>query len=196
MAIRLEEMHPVLAHLPIALLPLAVAADWLGAVRDDDSLRAVGRTAIRAAAAGAVAAAGSGLVAGEEVNEGGARDMLMTHRNLNAVVTATTLAMAARRARVERPGALYLASGFAALGLLGYTAYLGGKMVYGNGVAVKPAGGVYRPGAPTMRAGQLGAFAAAALVDLFHGVLHMATEVSNGKIVPWLTNPRPLSLPG
>jgi len=195
MAIRLEEMHPTLVHLPIALLPFAVAADFLGAVRDDDDLRAVGRTAIRVAAAGAVLAAGSGLIAGEEVNEGDARDMLMTHRNLNAAVTATALGMASWRARTERPGALYLASGLAAVGLLGYTAYLGGKMVYGGGVAVKPAGGVYRPGAPTMRAGQLGAFVMTALVDLFNGVRHMVSEVSNGKIVPWLTNARRLSLP-
>ncbi|MCD6679569.1 MAG: DUF2231 domain-containing protein [Burkholderiaceae bacterium] len=195
MAIRLEEMHPTLVHLPIALLPFAVAADFLGAVRDDDALRAVGRTAIRAAAAGAVLAAGTGLIAAEEVNEGDARDMLMTHRNLNAAVTATALGMASWRARTERPGALYLASGLAAVGLLGYTAYLGGKMVYGHGVAVKPAGGIYRPGAPTMRASQLGAFVATALVDLFHGVRHMVSEISNGKIVPWLTNSRRLSLP-
>ncbi len=196
MAIRLEEMHPTLVHLPIALLPFAVAADWLGAVRDDDALRAVGRAAIGVAAAGAVAAASTGLIAGEEVNEGDARDMLMTHRNLNAAVTATTLAMASWRTRTERPGALYLATGFAAVGLLGYTAYLGGKLVYANGVAVKPAGGVYRPGAPTLRAGQLRSFFAAALVDLFHGVRHMVSEVSDGKIVPWLTHSRRPSLPG
>jgi len=195
MSIRLEEMHPALVHLPIALLPFAVAADWLGAIRDDDELRAVGRTAIRVAAAGAVLAAGSGLIAGEEVNEGEAHDMLMTHRNLNAAVTATALAMASWRGRTERPGALYLASGAAAVGLLGYTAYLGGKMVRDHGVAVKPAGGVYRPAAPKMRAGELGSFFVAALVDLFHGVRHMLSEISNGKLVPWLTNSRRLSLP-
>ncbi|HEY0877488.1 MAG TPA: DUF2231 domain-containing protein [Zeimonas sp.] len=195
MAIRLEEMHPTLVHLPIAVLPLAVAADWLGAIRDDDSLREVGRTAIRVAAAGAVAAAGTGLIAGEEVNEGEAREILMTHRNLNAAVTVTTLGMASWRGRTARPGALYLATGFAAVGLLGYTAYLGGKMVYANGVGVKPAGGVYRPGAPTMRAGQLRAFVAAALVDLFHGVRHMVQEVSSGKLVPYLTNSRRFHLP-
>ncbi|MCO5101713.1 MAG: DUF2231 domain-containing protein [Burkholderiaceae bacterium] len=196
MTIRLEEMHPTLVHLPIALLPFAVAADWLGAIRDDDGLREVGRTAIRVAAAGAVLAAGSGLIAGEEVNEGGAHEMLMTHRNLNAAVTATAVAMASWRGRTERPGALYLACGAAAVGLLGYSAYLGGKMVYAHGVAVKPAGGVYRPAAPTLRAGQVGAFFAAALVDLFHGLRHMVSEVSKGKIVPWLTDSRRLSLPG
>ena len=97
MAIRLEEMHPTLVHLPIALLPLAVVADWLGTTRDDDALRLVGRTAIRVAAVGAVAAASTGLVAGEQVNEGDAHEMLATHRNLNAAATITTLAMASWR---------------------------------------------------------------------------------------------------
>ncbi len=196
MAIRLEEMHPTLVHLPIALLPLAVVADWLGTTRDDDALRLVGRTAIRVAAVGAVAAASTGLVAGEQVNEGDAHEMLATHRNLNAAATITTLAMASWRSRNDRPGALYLATGFAAVGLLGYSAYLGGKMVYAKGVGVKPAGGVYRPGAPTLRAGQLRAFAATALADLFNGVRHMVQEVSNGRLVPYLTNARRFNLPG
>src|SRR5690606_24487764 len=196
MAIRLEEMHPTLVHLPIALLPLAVAADWIGAIRDDDALREVGRTAIRVAAVGAVAAASTGLIAGEQVNEGDAHEMLATHRNLNAAATLATLAMASWRSRNHRPGALYLATGLAAVGVVGYSAYLGGKMVYAKGVGVSPAGGVYRPGAPTMRAGQLRAFVASALVDLFNGVRHMVREVSDGKFVPHLTQSRRFNLRG
>lgn len=195
MAIRLEEMHPILVHLPIGLLPLAVAADWIATARDDDSMHEVARVAIRVAAVGAVAAATTGLIAAEEVNEGAAHDMLTTHRTLNATATATTLAMASWRSRHDRPGALYLATGLAAVGVLGYSAYLGGKMVYAHGVAVQPAGGVSRKGAPTLRRGRLLAFAAAALVDLFHGVRHMAHEVSNGKLVPHLTNSRRFGLP-
>ncbi len=195
MAIRLEEMHPTLVHLPMALLPLAVVADWIGTTRDDDAMRQVGRTAIQVAAVGAVAAAGSGLIAGEQVNEGTAHEMLVTHRNLNAAATVTALAMASWRSHHDRPGALYLATGVAAVGLLGYTAYLGGKMVYAEGVGVKPAGGVYRPGAPTLRAGQLRAFVVTALVDLFNGVRHMVQEVSNGRLVPHLTNSRRFNLP-
>ena len=30
MAIRLQQMHPVLVHVPVALLPLAVGADLIG----------------------------------------------------------------------------------------------------------------------------------------------------------------------
>jgi len=37
MAIRLQEMHAALVHLPIALLPLAVGADAIGHLTDNKS---------------------------------------------------------------------------------------------------------------------------------------------------------------
>ena len=84
MAIRLHQMHPALVHLPITLMPLAVGADLLGCIIGGKSLHSFGQKAIVLVAAGAGAAAVIGLIACEEVNvEGDARDMLMTHRNLN-----------------------------------------------------------------------------------------------------------------
>ena len=67
MAIHLQEMHPALVHLPIALLPLAVGADMAGSVTGNDSVLSFGQKAICIAAAGAVASAVTGLIAGEEV---------------------------------------------------------------------------------------------------------------------------------
>ena len=84
MAIRLHQMHPALVHLPITLMPLAVGADLLGCIIGGKSLHSFGQKAIVLVAAGAGAAAVIGLIACVEVNvEGDARDMLMTHRNLN-----------------------------------------------------------------------------------------------------------------
>jgi uncharacterized membrane protein len=185
MAIRLEQMHPALVHLPIALLPLAVGADLIGAVTGNRSFLAFGRGAIAAAAVGAVASAASGLIAGEEVNvEGQTRDKLMTHRNLNAVVTFVASCMAIWRARHKKPNAAYFDAGLVGMGVLAYTAYLGGELVYESGVGVAPAHGVYRPDAPTMRADQMGEFAEAAATDLAHGVQHMAQELREGYFVP------------
>ena len=88
MAIRLQEMHPALIHLPIALLPLAVGADTIGSLTDNKSALSFGQKAICIAAASAVASAVTGLIAGEEVNvEGASQDMLITHRNLNLIAT-------------------------------------------------------------------------------------------------------------
>ncbi|MBG6078175.1 MULTISPECIES: DUF2231 domain-containing protein [unclassified Polaromonas] len=187
MAIRLQQMHPALVHLPITLLPLAIGADLLGCLTDNRSLHSFGRKAIAVAAVGAVASAVTGLIAGEEVNvEGDARDMLMTHRNLNFVATVIAGCMAVRRSQSEKPDALYLCAGVAGVGILAYTAYLGGKLVYEAGAGVEPAHGVYRSDAPMLGDGPVGPFFKTAAIDLWHGVQHMVEEVRQGKIVPTL----------
>ncbi len=185
MAVRPQQMHPAFVHLPIALLPLAVGADLLGCATGNGSLHNFGRKAIAIAAAGALGSAVAGLIAGEEVNvEGVSHDMLVTHRNLNFVATVVATSMAVWRAEHERPNAIYLGVGVVGAGVLAYTAYLGGKLVYDIGVGVEPAHGVYRTDAPTLRAGQVGAFFETALSDLLHGVQHMVQEVRKGQLVP------------
>lgn len=185
MTIRLEQMHPSLVHLPIALLPLAIGADLLGAVTGHRSLRNFGRRAIYAAAIGAAASVVTGLIAGEEVNvEGPSRDKLMTHRNLNGLATIVTFGMAAWRSGHRQPNAGYFAAGICGIGVLAYTAYLGGQLVYESGVGVEPARGVYRPDAPTLQPNQIGDFVTAAAADLAHGVQHMTQELREGYVVP------------
>ena len=185
MAIHLQEMHPALVHLPIALLPLAVGADMAGSVTGSDSVLSFGQKAICIAAAGAVASAVTGLIAGEEVNvKGASQDMLITHRNLNFIATVVATGMAIWRVNHRKPTAAYLGIGAAGVGILAYTAYLGGKLVYDVGVGVQPAHGVYRSEAPTLRSGQVGAFVKSAGADLVHGVQHMVEEVGKGLLIP------------
>lgn len=187
MAIRLQQMHPAIVHLPIALLPLAVGADALGRATGNRGLLSFGQKAICVAAVGALGAIASGLIAGEEVNvEGESREMLMTHRNLNLAATLAATGMAIWRAMNRRPSTVYLGVGAAGIGIVAYTAYLGGKLVYDTGVGVEPAHGVYRADAPALRAGQARAFVKTAATDLVHGVQHMAQEVGKGQLVPTL----------
>lgn len=191
MRIRLEQIHPAVVHIPIAFLPVAIGADLLGAVTGSPSLRRFGRGAIATTAVGALASAATGLIAGEEVNvEGRARDKLMTHRNLNAVATVVATVMAFWRAKNERPNAAYFTAGFAGMGILAYTAYLGGQLVYESGVGVAPAKGVYRPDAPTLGANKTREFIKDAAVDLQHGVQHMVDEVRQGYLVPAIAGKR------
>ena len=190
MTIRLEQMHPAMVHVPIAMLPVAIGADLLGAVADSDGMRSLARGAIATAAAGTVAAAVTGLIAGEEVNvEGRSRDRLMTHRNLNAVVTLTTCCLAMWRARHDRPNGAYFAAGLAGMGILAYTAYLGGQLVYDTGVGVGPAKGVYRPDAPVLP-DQAGEFVRDAATDLAHGAGHMVEELGQGYVIPAIAGKR------
>jgi uncharacterized membrane protein len=185
MAIRLQEMHPALVHLPIALLPLAIGADVVGSVTDNESVLSFGQKAICIAAAGAVASAVTGLIAGEGVNvEGASQDMLITHRNLNFIATVVATSMALWRVNHRKPNAAYLGVGAAGVGVLAYTAYLGGKLVYDVGVGVEPAHGVYRSDAPALKSGQVDSFLKTAGTDLVHGVQHMIQEVAKGRLVP------------
>ena len=162
MAIRLQEMHPALVRLPIALLPLAVGADLIGSLTDNKSALSFGQKAICIAAAGAVASAVTGLIAGEEVKvEGASEIILITHRNLNFIATS----MALWRVNHRKPNAPYLGVGAA-------------------GVGVEPAHGVYRSDAPKLKSGQIGTFVKTARTDLVHGVQHMVEEVVKGRLVP------------
>jgi uncharacterized membrane protein len=185
MALGLQEMHPALVHFPIALLPLAVGADAVGSVTGNESAFSFGQKAICVAAAGAAASVVTGLIAGEEVNvEGSSQDMLMTHRNMNFIATVAAIGMAIWRIKHRKPNAAYLGVGAAGVGILAYTAYLGGKLVYDVGVGVEPAHGVYRPDAPTLKSGHIALFIKTAGTDLVHGVEHMAEEVAKGELVP------------
>lgn len=187
MAVRLQEVHPSLVHLPLAFLPLAVGADLAGSVTDTPSLHELGKRAVGLAAASALVAATTGLIAQEEVSaEGEARDLLVTHRNLNLAATLLAGAMAVWRSRRRAPTAGYLALGLAGLGVVTYTAYLGGKMVYDHGVGVLPANGMYDENAPELRRGELGRVVKTSARDLAHAVPAMVRDIAHGDIAPAL----------
>lgn len=188
MAVRLQEVHPALVHLPIGLLPAAIGADLVGRVTGSPGALEAGRRAIGLAAAGAAISAVTGLIAQEEVSvDGKTQDMLITHRNLNLAATVVTGLMATWRRRRLRPSVAYLGLGLAGIAAVTYTAYLGGKMVYEYGVGVKPAGGLAKGDAPALSGGQLGATSRAAAADLVHGVSHLAQELGRGELAPSLT---------
>src|SRR5690625_2887530 len=188
--LRLHEIHPIAVHLPIAMLPVAIGADLAGSANDDEALLSFGQKAIAVAAAGAGFSVLTGLIAGEEVNvEGKPRDMLMTHRNLNLAAAGVAMGMAIWRANRSRPSIGYLGLGLIGTALLGYTGYLGGKIVYEAGAGVTAAEGVYREDAPALRAGEVRAALADSATDLVHGIQHMAEEIADGKVAPAITRP-------
>ncbi len=186
MPMQLQEVHPSLVHFPITLLPLASGADLLGKVTRNDTLCTVGKVGIAAAAASGLLAGIFGLIAQEEVNvEGESREMLITHRDLNLGAVATMGAMAVRRARREKPSLGYLGLGLGLIGAVTYSAYLGGHLVYADGVGVEKAGGTY--GAiPSLGRDQPATIARKAVRDLGSGAMHTVQEIARGEIVPSL----------
>lgn len=191
MAMRLQELHPALVHFPITLLPVAVGADALGKLTGSASLLRIGKVGIALAAGSAVVSAVAGLIAQEEVKaEGAAHDLLVTHRNLNIALVGVALLMARHRARRRRPSFRYLATGAAGIGLMSYTSYLGGHMVYEYGVGVVAADGADgRP--PELRPAEARAVAEAAIEDLRTGARHVMEDFAAGEVVPWLSRAEP-----
>jgi uncharacterized membrane protein len=177
MAVRFREVHPAVVHAPIVLFPLAVVADVLGRVTRRRSLREAGRHLMPVAAVGAAAAALTGLVAQHEVQaDGPARDTLVTHRNVNLTLVGLTTLLASWRWRQRSASPGYLALGLAGVGLLGYSAFLGSKMVYAYGVGVDAAGGI-RPAGQTGPEGGNGAAVRTAAGDMLRGLTQAPAAV-------------------
>ena len=187
MAVRLQEVHPSIVHYPIALIPVALGADLLGRLTGSRRLADVGRMLMPVAAATAAVSAVTGLIAQEEVRaEGKAHDLLVTHRNLNLSLTALGTVMAAWRWGRREAGTGYLALGLAGVGALGYSAYLGGKMVYEHGVGVKPADGLRDGDSPALTPAEAGTVARRVVDDVQRGIPHVVDDLRRGEIAPAL----------
>lgn len=187
MSIRLQELHPTLVHYPLSFFPLAVVSDFLGLLTGRRWLMKAGATMMPIAAASGVVAAAAGLVAQEAVETNQeSHDMLVTHRNLNLMLVASTALLAIARGRREEPSIPYVAAGFLGMAAMSYTAYLGGKMVYDHGVGVRAAGGT-RPGAaPEIRRGMLREAGRVAAHHAGHALQHAAHELRDKQIAPAL----------
>jgi uncharacterized membrane protein len=187
MAVRLNEIHPSLVHFPIAVMPVAIGADLIGHLTGSERLNDLGRALMPIAAAGAAISAVTGLIAQEEAQVSGeAADLLVTHRNVNISLTAVSALMAVWRWGRREPGAGYLALGLAGLGAMGYSAYLGGKMVYEHGVGVKPADGLRDGDSPELSLSQAGEAARRAVDDIARGVPHAIDDLRAGRVMPAL----------
>lgn len=185
---RIQEIHPSVVHFPIALIPAALAADAIGRFTNSRALMEIGRRLMPAAAVSAALAGVAGLIAQESVRaEGRVHAELTTHRNLNIGLIALAAGMAATRARDARPSAGYLLTGLAGLVAMGYTAYLGGKMVYEHGLGVEPAGGVRDGAAPEVRRDNLGRVARTSASHVVQGLKHAAEHVAKGELAPALS---------
>lgn len=135
-------LHPLLVHLPLALFPLGFLLDlasWFltgehaALVRGSFHCHVLG-------IATAVLAAGSGVIDYLEIrNDHPARRIATRHLVLNLVAVALFAASAwLRRDSPESPRTAPLPLGLTAVGLvlLSYSGYLGGRLVYDDGLAV------------------------------------------------------------
>lgn len=191
MAIRLHEIHPSVVHFPLTLVPAALMLDIFGRSTGNKVLMDAGRILMPVAAVSGVVAGLAGLAAQQAVRaEGRAHDLLTTHRNLNVALIGLTGMLAAVRMRQQRPGLLYMLLGIGGVGAMNYTAYLGGKMVYSQGVGVESARGVELQQAPEMRRGAFRMLMKMFVAHVLRGAGRAVREISHGEIAPMLQSHR------
>ena len=135
-------IHPALVHLPIALFPISVLLDVASWIWPEQDLHLV-RGAFLALVAGVVTgliAAVFGLIDYTEIRvDHRARKTARLHMVLNVIAIALfSFSAVLHRAQLDEPriALLPLLVSVVGVGLLGYSGYLGGDLVYANGVAV------------------------------------------------------------
>jgi uncharacterized membrane protein len=143
MPIRTHELHPALVHAPLALLPASALADLAAALRPRDRrLDRLGRRLWWATASTGLVTGLAGMAASQEIDLGTSRgrDMMFAHGLGNLGIVLAAMGIAAWRTR-NRANLTSAVSGLLAAGAAGYTAYLGGELVYTHGAGVKALGG-------------------------------------------------------
>lgn len=135
-------VHTALVHLPIALFPLSFILDLASWLPPRPELHLV-RGAFIAIATGiatAVVAAIAGVIDYTTIRDDHpAKKTATLHMVLNLVAVglfAAGLGLRYGSLELDRTGFLPLLLSFVALGVLGYSGYLGGSLVYNDGVGV------------------------------------------------------------
>ena len=141
----MKPVHPMLVHFPIALLAFSVAADATAFFTHIDSPRNTGWWALVGAAAGAAAAAPAGLYdmrradLQEEVHQ-----RVHRHMKIGLALLAALLGLTFWRGRIYmRPGVavsvMYLDFALLTMALAAFQGWLGGELVFSDGVSVRRA---------------------------------------------------------
>lgn len=139
-------VHPAIVHYPIALVTLSVVADLFGFIFGSQSLQHAGWWALLGAAIGAAVALVAGLFdMHREKLPPAAHRRVHTHMKVGLTLFALLAALTVWRWSVyagvsERVGGLYLTGALSVLALTFFQAWLGGELVFSEGVGVAPTG--------------------------------------------------------
>ncbi|OAI11733.1 hypothetical protein A1359_01535 [Methylomonas lenta] len=140
----LDNLHPLFVHFPIALLSLFFLLDLLGSIANKIEWRKTASWFLYSGAIFAAMTVAAGLIAADSVAHGGDVHQIMEnheHLGIAVLLLAVTLSGWRLLAKNQISGGantLYLIFAAILAGLLLFTADLGGLMVYGYGVGVKP----------------------------------------------------------
>jgi uncharacterized membrane protein len=136
----LKPVHPILVHFPIALLSLSVAADVIGFF-GVASLRDTGWWALLGAALGGVATVAAGLFDMQRAKMTEAvHHRVHRHMHVGLVLVVAIVGLAVWRGSVYYAGGIvpmfYLDMAVLTMALATFQGWLGGELVYTDGVFV------------------------------------------------------------
>lgn len=131
----MKPLHPIVAHFPIALLPLSVAADFVGFFADIASLRHTGWWALLGAAGGGTAAVAAGLYDMHRAALSQAvHHRVHRHRLVGLVLLAAIIGLTFWRWAVYAADGVvpmvYLDLAVLTVALAAFQGWLGGELVY------------------------------------------------------------------
>lgn len=137
MKTRVHELHPILVHTPLAMLPSAVIVDLASVITRDSSLDKAARMLWWTTASSGLLAGMAGLASSQEVEaeDSHTRDMMFLHGLGNAIVVVGALGVASWRSG-HRASLGSTLMGLGSLVAAIYTAWLGGEMVYSHAVGM------------------------------------------------------------
>jgi uncharacterized membrane protein len=138
----MKPVHPLLVHFPIALLVLSVGADIVGSFADIASLRHTGWWALLGAAIGGGGTAAAGIYDMRRATLSEAvHHRVHRHMRVGIVLVGALVGLALWRWSIHSHGGelplLYLGLAGSAVVLAGFQGWLGGELVYSDGVFVR-----------------------------------------------------------
>ncbi|MES1208728.1 MAG: DUF2231 domain-containing protein, partial [Pseudomonadota bacterium] len=138
MGMHVHELHAATVHGPLVLIPAAAAVDLAAAVTGNRNGAALGRKLWWLAVGAGTLAGAAGLAASQEVksDDPASNDMIWLHGLGNVTLLLGGVGMALWRTN-KSPTVPQALLGLGACALASYTAYLGGELVYGQGVGVR-----------------------------------------------------------
>ena len=144
----MKPVHPMLVHFPIARLVFSVGADVLAFFAHSDSLRNTGWWALVGASAGAAIAAPAGWYDMRRADlQDDVHERVHRHMGVGLALLVALLALTLWRGRTYlRPGlpvtATYLDFALLTMALAAFQGWLGGELVFSDGVSVRRPGKV------------------------------------------------------
>lgn len=147
----MKPLHPIVVHFPIALLPVSVVADLAGFFSGLTALRDTGWWTMLGAAAGALVAVTAGLYDMRRANlDKAVHERVHRHMRVGLALLAAIIGLTVWRAFFQADGKpvsiWYLDLGALTIALTIFQGWLGGELVYGDGVFVKQSEQASSPG--------------------------------------------------